>query len=320
MDGSIQSAAYGFNLRYTKFTRDKFGSICVTNQGLVRIRKSDKGPSNQENSVIRDILFQHEVKEYLYANGLAVDRFLISSQNHPYFRSGDDIYTAAYVYNTEVDFSSQKTFLEVISYVAKMHNLLSNTKISAEKPKSKQKNNVCTEKILENATQNKKKLLKSGKFSEFDMFFLKGYEKLAPHIAAFGALPKDFLDNKDYICHNLLKEENIYFQDGQTILTNFSEVGMNHYLHDLAYIIKRYVKGQYADFAPLNKILEVYKASHPTADFAPQTLKRILLYPDKFIKVTTDYYSKKRSFAPKTYLSRIEDCLNTNEILTKYIN
>ena len=320
MESSIMSVANGFNLKCTKAKvfRDKFGYVCATTKGSVRIQRPraayripQSNAYNALNAAISGILFQHEVKECLHDNGFAIDRFLISSQDVPYFRVDDDIYVACFAHSgSNITFTDSDAFLGVIAHVARMHHVLYKSNIGAAHPK-KVKAGDDAAKSLAGLTLLRKKLLKAGKFSEFDMLFLRSYEKLAAHVVTI----ED--SNTRYICHNLLKEENIYIHDGEIILTNFNEAAPMHYLYDLAYVVKRYIKAMPKDIIPLNKILTTYIANCPNIEFDDALFRRILLYPDKFIKISNDYYSKKRSFAPNTYISRIGECLRTGETLAK---
>ena len=319
MENFISSAAQGFNFRYTKIYRDKFGHICATDQGLFRIQRAEgRGqPAPSADSVVEKILFHHKIKEYLNENGLMSDGFVISAQGTPYFISGDEIFIATPAFaGPNANFADADNFLVVVAHVANMHQLLSQGNIIGGQSRAMFGNDVGRH--MESLGSLKKKLLKSGKFSEFDMQFLRGYEKLAPHIATYVGTD-DPLENDRYICHNLLKEENIYYEDDRIILTNFSEAGRGHYLFDLAYLIKRHIKANPTEILSLDKVLEVYCASHTSCDFDKSVFHHMLLYPDKFIKVATDYYSKKRSFAPKTYISRMEECLRTNDALLECI-
>ena len=325
MESIILSAAQNFNLKCTrsKVYKDKFGHICVTSQGPVRIQRASsravrmQGYSAHDDERVSAILFQHAIKEHLHKNGFVVDRFLISSQGMPYFKSDGndgDVYTASFVQTgTNINFAEGNALLDVAGHIAKMHHALSEANITASFSR-RAKTGDDAVKLLENLTTLKKKLLKAGKFSDFDILFLRGYEKFAPHIATFN-------DSGLYtklICHNLLKEENIYRQDDddKIAITNFSEAAQLHCLYDLAYIVKRYIKAKPQKVMSIAAILEAYAVNcqEPPDD---ALFRRILLYPDKFIKVTTDYYSKKRSFAPNTYISRMQECLRVGDVLSE---
>jgi len=332
VEGFILSAVSGFNLTSSKIYRDKFGHVCDTDKGPVRIQRPYDRAGQSVGSpdvVINNIMFQHEIKEYLHTNGILVDRFLMSAQDAPYYRNGDDIYAASYAVNIpNADFAGGTIFLDIIAHVAKMHHVLSMGKFSAEPPKRKVKFGEDGAKQMDGLQAHRKRMLKTGKFSEFDMLFLKGYDAFAPYMQTFANMPKSFteegLTDRMYICHNLLKEENIYCENDNIIITNWGEAGYSHCLFDLVYILKRYIKSTPETLLPIDKILETYCKHNPSSELDAeenkQIFRHILLYPDKFIKVAADYYSKKRSFAPKTYISRMEECFNMGDALLKYVN
>jgi len=324
VDSFIQSIARGFDLKCvkSKVYKDKFGHICATTSGLVRIqrgsgRRGQVGMSHDNE--VNAIIFQHEIKEHLHESGFTVDRLLISSQNVPYYSSDEGVYTASLVLNEQnADYADNTAFLGIIAHIAKMHNALRDTNIATRHVTSAgNSNNIA--KLQDDMKTLRKKLLKTAKFSDFDMLFLRGYDTFAPHII-------DFNDENPsgHICHNLLKEENIYKQNSNgnshIAITNFSEASNRHQLHDLAYILKRYIKakpqGSTPDIMPISRIVDEY-AQNCSIPLDDALLRRILLYPDKLVKVVLDYYSKKRSFAPNTYITRMQECLRVGAILSE---
>lgn len=310
MDTFVQNVAAAFGLVNRSVTREKFGLLCNTDKGLVMLQKVQGTPANIEN-----ILFGHEIKEYLVANGFeGIDRFFVSQQQLPYHKTGADVFTAARAIRADnADFTDKTQFLDVVANIGKMHKILAGMTFPAQ-PK-KRAEPPPAQKALGALAVYRKKLMKAGKFSDFDMMFLKGYEKFVPHI-----LQNDILGHDKYICHNLLKEENIYMQDARTpIFTNFATAGYGHYLSDLVYVVKRYLKANPNGDLPLETIAQTYTTNHPATCFDTKQLKALLQYPDKFVKITKEYYSKKRSFAPKAYLTRMQECLSRGEVLEDYL-
>ncbi|MCL2575069.1 MAG: hypothetical protein FWE33_01425 [Defluviitaleaceae bacterium] len=313
MEGFINNIAAAFGLSCKTISREKFGNICNTNKGLVRIQKWQANQIHTDN-----ILFAHEVKEHLVKQDFdGVDRFFVASAGLPYHKNGDEIFTATVAYNShKAEFANPQDFLATVASLGEMHKILTNPNFTAT-PKKKLEP-VPANKAYDTITSFKKKMLKAGKFSEFDMLFLKGYDKFSTHIIAWNALGNDILGHNKYVCHNLLKEENIHIE-AKPIFTNFVNAGFGHYLHDLVYIIKRYLKAHPMGEIPLADVIKAYKTGNDTQDFDIETFKALLLYPDKFIKISRDYYSKKRSFAPKTYLTHIEQCFERGNAIENYL-
>ena len=303
-----------FGLNAKNANREKFGFLCETEgQGFVLVQKTMATHENLES-----VLFQHEVKEHLHRTGFTqTDRFFVTEQGLPYHQASGDLFTVARGFGSpNVDYAQKDQLLAVVAELGKIHKISEGVKFGGE-PRRRR---VLTppEKALSFMSSQRKKLLKAGKFSEFDMIFLRTYEKVEPYIQAWGSIPKDVLGNNNYICHNLMKEENVFLED-TPIFTNFAAASYGHYLTDLAYLVKRYLKADPQGDLPMTDIFEAYKTGHPEAILDQDFFEAKLMYPDKFIKVVKEYYIKNRSFAPKAYLTRIEECLERGIALENYL-
>ncbi|MCL2416051.1 MAG: hypothetical protein FWD01_04470 [Defluviitaleaceae bacterium] len=319
MEGAISSAIRGFNIRCNKILRDKFGFICITNTGTRRLARAFGG--------IPDILFCHGVKEYLFNCGITeIDRYYLSIQNAPYFAVGEDIYMLTdFFEESENIFHDNDMFLNALSQIGKIHANLRGLEI---KPKNIRPSlGEDSEKTLERLKAIRRKLMKAGKFSDFDMLFLEGMDFFAEFIEEWNKISKESeiikikeIGQSRFICHNLLKEENMFIESEKFYITNFIASSYCHYIYDLAYIIKRYFLSRALAIEaekPLNmeKILEIYNIQNPINDIEIKFLRILLLFPDKFIKISDSYYCKKRVFVPKTFSLRMEDIIRTKEII-----
>lgn len=319
MESFLKNVAANFDISLSETSREKFGILGKTAAGqVVMLQKFQDVPEN-----LQQIRFVHEIKQHLLKNNFNFTaNFLISNiEKAPYFKHGGDVFTAIVLDDASVaNFGNDDIFLKIIENLAKMHKILKGVKFEAT-PKKRQNTTPSPEKAAASLSGFKKKMMRAGKFSEFDMLFLKVYEIFQPHMAAWANLPKDFMISSNYICHNLLKEESIYF-DESPIFVNFSCASYGHYLNDLVYIIKRYLKqaGPSSSVLPLDKILTTYLSHNAEENFDTAHFKSLLLYPDKFIKLSKDYYSKNRNFAPKTYISRIEECFVRGEAMLRYLD
>ena len=314
MENFMKNVACNFNLSLLGASREKFGVLGVLDKGFVMFQKYQDTAEN-----IGQILFVNDVKRHLIDNNFGfVANFLVTNSGEPYCKHGGDVFTAVLLKDVEKSvFTINDIFLDIVKHLARMHKTLHNIQLEA-KPK-KRHAAPPPEKAAHALATFKKKLMKAGKFSEFDMMFLKVHEIFATHIESWATLPKEAFEGGEYICHNLLKEENIYIGDAP-IFVNFSCAGYGHYFDDLAYIIRRYLKQAPATPLRLDEVLAAYLQYNPDKNFDIASFKAKLLYPDKFIKLSKDYYSKNRNFAPKTYLTRIEECYVRGKAMIEFID
>ena len=312
MDSLIHNVATEFGLKCSKISRARFGHSCATTHGLVLVQKFPKPH-------LEHILFSHEVKEYLFANNFGtIDRNFTSKETGaPFVTAGGEVYVACLAYDApNADFSNSHEFLKIVSQLATFHKTLAGAQF-AHTPNAQAKPTDASE-IATQMQTLKKKIMKAGKFSDFDMLFLTAYEKFEGNIVQSG-LFNDKIGHNNHICHNLLKEENVYMAS-QPIFTNFARVAPGHFNDDLVYITKRYLKANPSGNLSLNQILNAYSKNHEINDFNSETFAQLLQFPDKFVKLSKDYYSKKRNFAPKAYITRMQECLYRGEAIYNWLN
>jgi len=314
VDSFVQNIATAFGIKIKSASRQRFGHLCTTagKPKLILIQKAQNAPQDVQ---IESVLFQHEVKEHLFNAGFETcDRFFTSKQTGlPFHKIGEDIFTVTQAYNApHANFSDKSSFLMIAKELAHMHKHLTGAAF-VHKPLNRS-SLASGSKELAALEGHRKKIVKSGKYSDFDMLFLSAFEKFAPFIvisdAAFG--------HNKHVCHNLLKEENIFMCE-KPIFTNFSMAGYNHSASDLIYLLKRYLKAGTKGDLTLSDILDVYSQSNPKEQFDSKHFIKLLQYPDKFVKISKEYYSKKRSFAPKAYITRMEECIVRGEALAGWL-
>ena len=311
VDAFIQNVAADFGLKCQKISRERFGYLCTTSNGMVLIQKIPKPQ-------LENILFAHQVKLFLLEKdfGTIDANFTSIHTNEPYTQAGGDIFTATVAHCAKnADFSDYETFLSVIGRLATFHNLLKNIQFDHSPKKTDKLDSPDT--TITYIQGQKRKIMKSGKFSDFDMLFLSAYEEFEKHILQTGFFSYKNGHN-NYICHNLLKEENTYIADQPTFV-NFARASYGHFSDDLMYIIKRHLKVDPTSTLPLAAILEAYNKNHDISNYCTETFAQLLQFPDKFVKLSKDYYIKKRSFAPKAYITRMQDCIQRGTIIQNWL-
>jgi len=316
VDFFIQNIAEAFGLKIKSAARERFGQLCLTTgkPGLVLIQKAKTAHGKPAEAQAESIVFSHKIKEHLFCAGFeTLDRYFTSKHTgEPYHKVADDIFTATIAFDVpNANFCDTGSFLSVIAELAKMHKVLEQADFAVDAKQAPQAN---FEKDFAALTSLRKKIIKAGKYSDFDMLFLTAYEKFAENML----MPQEQTGHNNYICHNLLKEENIYMGK-KPIFTNFALASFGQHQNDLIYIIKRYLKAGGGAGLSLDEILDTYSKHKDSDPLNHKDFTKQLQYPDKFVKLSKDYYSKKRSFAPKAYITRMEECLARGEAVNNWL-
>ena len=314
----------GFGIKHRYITKEKSAYVCHTDSGKKIIKKVSAEP--------KYILFQHNIKNHLHQNGFCnLDMYMLSSQNKPYFEFNNERYTMTnQIQGRNAEFQQKEDFKNVILGVANFHkhskglhpvNGLEVYKNDAVKDSFERK--------INELASIKKRVRKHTSLSDFDVIFIKNYDyymELMLH-------SKKLLENSQYeklineaktkniICHNFLKEENIFFNgNNELFLSNFAEVSIDPYIIDLAELIKRYVKVLPEDYWTLLEILEIYTNINPLSSAELQALQPLLLFPSKFLKICNQYYSKKRSWVPSALNIRIQNLIAKKNIAEEFFS
>ncbi len=318
----------GFGVKCRKIVKEKTYYICNTDKGIKVVKKSLDNSSR--------ITFQHEIKESLYNKGfLYTDRFNLSVQNKPYVTFNDSIYTMTDLYDfKEISFEDNKQVENAVATVAKMHRSSEDIKYSCEPFYNDEDTVSVFKKSMLDFKATKKTIKGQKRLSDFDVIFLKNYEFYIDQISnSIALLEKTKLDyynkrsvERNIICHNLLKEENILLDGESVYIITFSQACIDYYLFDLVKLIGRYIKNMVSTpqslkgALPISEILNIYGKINPLTNEEIHILYALLSYPGKYLKLCEQCYSKKRSFIPGAIVNRLEEIIN-NQLMTKwYIN
>ncbi|MCL2463269.1 MAG: hypothetical protein FWF44_11430 [Defluviitaleaceae bacterium] len=303
-----QQILRGFGVKARKVVREKSYFICDTQQGLKMIRRSGDSPEN--------IIFQHDIKEKLYAGGFArTDRFCLSSEGKPYYPWNGDIYVmTGFLPYKDTGFSDAEEFRNIVEAAAWMHRLgrLGDYGGKVFAPQSD-----CLEEYRKSAAQLtaiKKKIGRQACMSDFDVIFLKNYAYYSKRLKSSiqllekadpaAALSEALRDGK--VCHHALKEETVLADAGDIYVTRFSCAMFDLQLHDLADIIRRYLRNMSGTGFGIFQILDIYDKINTVSGEDAKILSAMLKYPHHFLKTAGQYYSKKRTWTPGALISRLK--------------
>jgi len=307
--------AFGIHSRSIKKEKGHFK--VNTASGLVRLHIT-----NESAEAIRT---QHAIKEHLAAQGFpTTDRYLVAKSGHPYILMGRDTYIAATYPNShqETNFDNEPEVIASFETLANFHKAASyltseKISISAQQP--------------DHYLRQQQELVQAGKqarrgprMSDFDVAFITH----APQISAVIEEATEQLAKTNYtkmhaqavargsLCHNAMKEEN--FDGNGTYLVNFSQATIDLQLTDLAALLRRYAQRS-SKSIPANRLVEVYDAINPLPHQAIEILYAQLIFPWAFMKLVSQFYSKKRNWTPIGLISRMETMLAEREAYDAYV-
>ncbi|MDR0957790.1 MAG: hypothetical protein LBM16_01065 [Clostridiales bacterium] len=312
-----------FSLKCLGFRKEKSYYICKTDKGTKCLRPT---PAS-----VPQLLFAHNIQERLSAAGFeSAERFSTTEQGMPYTVFEGEYYIAADCRQSyrETDFSSKEDVLAAVSALGRMHSALKSSGIisvfgTEETPEEE----FGAVKSLLN--ECKRVVRRQTRLSDFDVLFLKNLAFYENDLSDWLEISKSEYYRQTaadavaggYICHNLLKEETILLGSDGAFIVNFLAAAPAHFINDIADVIKRHSKKTVSGgAAPIEQILEQYTKYNPLSDNEVRALYAPLIFPDKFLSLCRKYYSKKRTWIPGAFLTKMESITELHERQKNYID
>jgi len=175
-------------------------------------------------------------------------------------------------------------------------------------------------------TKTAKQVESSTRLSDFDVLFLKNVDKYVQDAADAAQLLAQTNYHRlhttalreGHICHNNIKEENLYLRNGICYILNWEEASADLQITDLANFLHRYAMRSEQE-TPLQKWLDVYDKILPLPQGGEEIIRAYLQHPWQFIKICKQYFSKKRGWTPIAISSRMDSLLAQQEMYDEYI-
>ena len=307
-----------FGLQGIKATKERGYFLCKQGNEAVKIHKTTEHPQT--------IWTRYKLLNLVEETGFPfADKLYLSAQNAPYVLLGRETYVMSrFVAGRELALDSLEDMTLAVKTLAHFHKVkLSNVELNAPPP-------LLTEVFASEIsllTKTSKQIGKNVRLSDFDVMFIKNLPKYI-NLAEKAA---EQLDKTNYanryntaiqqgsVCHGNLKEENFTMHNGICHITNFENATVDLQLTDLAFFLRRYAMRSQREI-PLGKLLDVYDNVLPLPDSASEIIYALLIYPWQFVKLTRQYYSKKRGFIPGGIMDRTQLLLNEQEKYDAYMN
>jgi len=313
-----------FNLR-SKNSKRMFGAYyCETNKGLKIVKETHLEQGK--------VLFVHSAKEHLIKNGFEnIDRYCISKEGLPYFEYNKNTYVIKdWIEGKECNFQNETEIQRATKVLAEMHNASRGMKpiqdsiISmyyGELPMKTVKNYKELIRIYKN-TRNR------GKWTNFDVSFLKSYKKYSEDmVEALEVLEKcnyEKLVNDGKVdnifCHNKYTNHNIQLDERGIMITNFDNCGYQLPVFDFQMFVEKIMSKNDWDIKIGLGLIDEYCKTKPLSKDEYQLLYFLLLFPKKYWKLCNHYYNTRRCWSPKISETKLDGIIEQSGNKKDFLN
>lgn len=307
-----------------KNVKKAFGShVCDTNKGL-KLLKSINMP-------VERLLFIHSAKEHLYTQGFSnIDRYMVTDHGLPYFEYNKTIYVVKdWVEGEECDFSDEESVKWATENLACMHNASKGMK-PMEGSQIWSRLGVIPDafdKHYKELTYMYKKVRKWSGWNDFDILFIKNYSdyiddafeaKETIRESGYDDLVKVVAD-EGYFCHDKYTNHNLQIQDNRMMIINFDNCCYKLPLNDLVRFFEKVMRKSNWNCQLGFKIIEEYDKYRKMSNAELKVLYSLLLFPDKYWRLSNQHYNKRRHWMPKIYDVKMNELIEKKALKADFL-
>ncbi|MCL2198782.1 MAG: hypothetical protein FWB80_07650 [Defluviitaleaceae bacterium] len=272
----------------------------------------------------------HEIFErYKMLNRLAegfpyADVIMPATNGAPFITLGREVYVMTrHVVGREPALNDLEDITYILESIAHFHKAARGFECA---PKKASPLNEVFEKQKSELDTAIKKVHRCPRLSDFDVLMLKNADAYAERVenaakilekTDYAALYTRAAEEK-HLCHNALKEESFTIHENNCYISRFEETTVDLQLSDLASVLRRYARKSNREI-PIKKLLQIYGSILPLPATADKIIYAQLSFPWQFLKISSQYYSKKRNFIPAAITGRMSAILDEQKCYDAYI-
>jgi len=307
-----------FGITGVKAVKERGYYLCDTANGFVKIHRTSDEPM--------EIYTRHDLLKKLENAGFLNGELILETpQGIPYVNLGRDMFIMCrHIPGRDLDLDNPNDIALALETLARFHQAACNISVGYEPSPLLTEVYAKQSAALNHAV---KQVNRRPRLSDFDILLIK-YANLYGDYAAdaqsalaktdYAALHSQAL-SQGRVCHNALKEENLPIYKDSCYLLNLSDATIDLQLTDLSNFIRRYARRSSRSI-PIQRLIELYSKFNPLPDSARAIIHAQLSYPWPFMKIVSQYYSKKRNFTPVAITSRMTEVLEEQAAYDGYVN
>ena len=305
-----------YDIEIQDITKGRGAVICDTNEGrilMVPFRGSkEKG------------MLLHQFLEGLEARDFVVEQIILNKNKEAVTEdeyTGERFLLKTYVEGTEIKTNKLEDMKEAVRILAIFHNL-------SEEIELEKKQILKPEGITDSWCRHYRELIKvrnyirgSKKKTEFERIYMKHFEhnrKAAEDsLLLLEQAAKE--DDRYVLCHGDFNQHNVLLSKGMYRIVHFEKIVFHWAMIDLANFIRKMLeKNEWNETIGKELILE-YNRYRPIEKQEARLLYGLLLFPEKFWKVTNHYMNSRKSWISGRETDKLKKVIEQEELRLKFL-
>lgn len=318
MDDRYEEIFRQYNFRIENIYRARGALLLETDKGVKLFRSI-------QNSKAR-IEFEHQLLLFLKEQGNSnVDLYCLNKENEIISEDsqGDKYTIKNWCVGDESNLKDVTQVRNAAKNLALLHKQLKSVPFAKERPFAQtQTLPTLFEKHNRELKRVKTYIIDKKQKNEFEVRFLSVYDRFysqameaAKQLSEldFDSIMKSCMENGT-VTHGSYTYHNIIVTSKGIFTTNFDKADVGLQVFDLYYFLRKVMEKNNWDIMLSNIILEEYLGSNGLSQDEQKLLYILMLYPEKFWKVTNYYYNGKKSWISGRTIQKLS-CIQQQEEL-----
>lgn len=301
-----------YDLKVYNMYRARGAFLLETNQGL-KLLKNYVGSINH-------LEYENKVKQSLFDRGFQTTDIVLVNKNGDFISensSGEKYIIKNWFAGEECSLHDKESVARTVQTLAQMHTLMREIELAEEEITNYQQTSTIQlfEKHNRELKRVKAYIRERKQRNEFEVQFLNGYDILSEQAKQATELIKQIEYEKmlnqevehRVICHGYFTYHNVIMNKEAVAITNFEKACLGIQIQDLYQFMRKCMEKSNWNESLAHTILESYDKIKPLDYNEMKVLYILLLYPEKFWKVTNYYYNNKKSWISKRNIQKLVD-------------
>ncbi len=303
--------AYDFDIHNISRTRGAF--LMDTSQGI-KLLKCLEGSEKK-------LLFENEITAYLVSNGFENVDSLVTNKEGKIITidgQGERYIVKNWFRGEGFEPKDKGRAVEAAGILGRLHRVLGEMEINEELAKPEP---IVTS--LEKHTKEMKRVrayIRSKKQkNEFEAAIMESYELFYDKaLAALEILEKlEYEEHK--VTHGSYTYHNVLFHNRSSAVVNFDKAAVGFQITDLYYFLRKLMEKNDWSINLGKSIIDEYQHFCPIGEEQWKLLTLLLIYPEKYWKITNHYYNTKKCWIAGRSMEKLEAVRQQENKKTKFL-
>lgn len=305
MYNQIEAILSQYEMEIHEVTKGRGAYICDTNKGQ-KLLMAFRG-SKEKGEFLRLFLETLQRMGFLVEQ---IERNKIGESVTMDEVTGDHFVIKDYVAGAELNTGRVEELKAAVKLLAEYHNTAGKLQLSI--PERVREN---ADSVVEIRRRHYREITKVRNYirgrkkkNSFEQMFMSSYETMiAPAEKSLLVLEKQQERNPEIlVCHGDYNQHNVIFADGRWRMVHFENFIYSWSVLDLANFLRKMMEKNNWDVGLGVELIHTYNQVHSLSEDGMQQLYGILLFPEKFWKVTNHYMNSRKSWISERDVEKLK--------------